>query len=113
MAGKRRDELHEGRAARYRAGAGVREIAAEDGASVYVVRRSLKLAGAIPTKETRARRAYFLRAHGLKWSRIAEDMGATSDKALVSTVRRWAQARGLPWPEASLEALKRWEKEHG
>ena len=64
-------------------------------------------------REERARRAYRLRAHGLRWRRIADDMGAPSYRMLVSNTRRWAQARGLPWPEASVEALKRWEKENG
>ena len=57
----------------------------------------------------RAWRAYRLRAHGLKWRRIAEDMGSNSPKALVSATRRWALRHGLPWPEASLDALEQWE----
>ena len=113
MAGKRRTELHERRAARYRAGATVEEIAAEEGVTVAIVSRSLKIAGArLPAPGARARRAYRLRAHGLKWARIAEDMGASSDKVLISAARRWALHHGLPWPEASLEALAQWERKH-
>ena len=113
MVGKRRTELHEARAACYRAGATVEEIAAEEGVTVAIITRSLKLAGArLPARGARAWRAYRLRAHGFRWARIAEDMGASSAQALISAARRWALNHGLPWPEASLEALAQWERTH-
>ena len=114
MVGKRRTELHEARAACYLTGATVEEIAAEEGVTVAIITRSLKLAGALrPQRGDRARRAYRLRAHGLKWARIAEDMGASSAQALISATRRWALYHGLPWPEASVTALAQWEAENG